>query len=311
MPYRRLPSLLALRAFEAVSRNGSMKQAAEELSVTPGAVSQLVKKLEDQLDCELLIRINRGFELTEAGIHLKTGLSDSFNRMREAVDSIMPISQTNTLIVACAPSFAAKWLVPRLWQFLEMHPDIDIRISSSFSKLDYSSKQIDIGVRLTRDTDSTMERLVLGEESLMVLASPEFIERQKIREPKDILRVPILSEDVSATPIDPPTWADWFKQVGLPPKSANRGVNFGEYAEQALDAAIAGAGVVLGHKVLASKDIEQGRLVCPFGPELSSGFNYQIVCRPEIKHSDSAIAFRQWLQKELSASLAINALPIH
>lgn len=309
MPYRRLPSLLALRAFEAVSRNGSMKQAAEELSVTPGAVSQLVKKLEDQLQCELLTRINRGFELTEAGIHLKTGLSDSFNRMKEAVDSVMPISQSKTLIVACAPSFAAKWLVPRLWHFLETHPDVDIRISSSFSKLDYATKQIDIGVRLTRDTDSSMERLVIGEESLMVLASPEFIQRQKINEPKDILRVPILSEDISATPIAPPTWTDWFKKVGLPPKSANRGVNFGEYAEQALDAAIAGAGVVLGHKVLASKDIEQGRLVCPFGPEMKSGLNYQIVCRPQIKHSDAAIAFREWLTQELTQSLLVNALP--
>lgn len=309
MPYRRLPSLLALRAFEAVSRNGSMKQAAEELSVTPGAVSQLVKKLEDQLQCELLTRINRGFELTEAGIHLKTGLSDSFNRMKEAVDSVMPISQSKTLIVACAPSFAAKWLVPRLWHFLETHPDVDIRISSSFSKLDYATKQIDIGVRLTRDTDSSMERLVIGEESLMVLASPEFIQRQKINEPKDILRVPILSEDISATPIDPPTWTDWFKKVGLPLKSANRGVNFGEYAEQALDAAIAGAGVVLGHKVLASKDIEQGRLVCPFGPEMKSGLNYQIVCRPKIKHTDAAIAFREWLTQELTQSLRVNALP--
>lgn len=303
MPYRRLPSLLALRAFESVSRNGSMKKAAEELNVTPGAVSQLVKKLEEQIECLLLNRVNRGFELTAAGVHLRTGLAESFNKMRETVDAIVPVNSEQSLIVACAPSFASKWLAPRLSEFLERHPEIDIKITCSFSKLDYASKHIDIGVRLTKDTDPSMERMIIGEESMLVLASPEFIERQNIREPKDILRVPILYEESSSSSLIMPTWFDWFSHVGLPVKSANRGVNFGEFADQALDAAISSAGVVLGHKVLASKDIEQGRLICPFGPELLSGFHYQIVCRPEIKHSACVNAFRIWLADSLKQSL--------
>lgn len=304
MPHRRLPSLLALRAYEAVARNGSMKKAADELNVTPGAVSQLVKKLEDELDCVLLNRINRGFELTEEGVRLQSGLTESFLRMHEAVASVKPVTENRTLVVACGPPFAAKWLVPRLSGFLKAHPDIDIRISSSFSKLDYHQQNVDIGIRLSNDDDPSLQRIWLGEESVMVLASPEFIKKQKIKEPKDILRVPILSEDTSKHFKHTPSWSDWFESVGLPKNSANRGINFGEHVEQALDAAITGTGVVLGRKVLAARDIESGRLVCPFGPELPTGLNYQIVCRKQIQHTEHAIAFKEWLQTEMEKSQA-------
>ena len=307
MPYRRLPSLMALRAFEAVARNGSMKKAAEELNVTPGAMSQLVKKLEEELDCVLLTRVNRGFEITEAGISLQSGLSDAFIKMHEAVASVKPAEEQRTLMVACGPPFAAKWLVPRLGDFIQKHPDIDIRISSSFRKEDYGKSKVDIGIRLSNDNDPSLERVWIGEETAMVLASPEFIERQKLTEPNDILRVPIISEDNKEYFRDAVTWEHWLEKVGLPTNSANRGINFGEHEEQALDAAIAGTGVVLGRKVLASRDIEQRRLLCPFGPELKTGVHYQVVCRKELQHSQPAILFKDWLVAELTASLNMQA----
>ncbi|MEM9317150.1 MAG: LysR family transcriptional regulator, partial [Pseudomonadota bacterium] len=195
MPYRRLPSLLALRAFESVARNGSMKAAADELNVTPGAVSQLVKKLESEMDCELLDRSQRSVQLGPAGIRLQSSLSDAFMRLREAVEAVTPVNEKRTLMVACGPPFAAKWLVPRLGQFMEIMPEADIRVTSGFSKLDYRANEIDIGIRLSNDEDPSLERIWLGEESMMVMASPAYIEQQKIRENRDILRVPLLCED--------------------------------------------------------------------------------------------------------------------
>lgn len=303
MPYRRLPSLLALRAFESVARNGSMKKAAEELNVTPGAISQLVRKLEEELDCRLLIRLNRRFELTEPGIRLKTGLADAFIRMKAAVESVTPLPSSKGLLVACGPPFAAKWLVPRLSDFLEKHPDIEIRIASDYIKEDYDAREVDIGIRLSENQDASLERLWLGEETMMVLGAPKFIEQQKIKEPKDVLRVPLLSEENSERVLNAPSWRTWFSEAGLPEGSANRGVNFGNHVEQAIDAAVTGAGVVLAPKVLAAGDIEAGRLVCPFGPVLNMGVRYQVVCRKEIQHTEQAIVFRTWLVAELEKSL--------
>ncbi len=308
MPYRRLPSLSGLRAFESLARNGSIKAAAEELSVTPGAVSQLVKKLETELGCELTVRRSRRLELTRAGRRLQTGLADAFMRLRESVEAVTPVQENSTLIVACGPPFAAKWLVPRLGQFLALHPGADIRVTSGFTLLDYRASEIDIGIRLSNDDDTQLARTWLGEETMMVLASPALIERESIREPRDILRVPLLKEDTRAHFRNAPGWDDWLVAAGLSGEPTPPGIDFGEYVDQALDAAVAGAGVVLGRKVLAARDIEEGRLVCPFGPELSTGLRWQIVCRKEIRHTPMAVAFQDWVARELQQSIQLDCV---
>jgi len=306
MPYRRLPSLLALRAFEAVARNGSMKEAAEELSVTPGAVSQLVKKLEDQMDVTLLKRVNRGFELTQPGIRLNTGLAEAFIKMREAVDSVNPEQQGKSLLVACGPPFAAKWLVPRLPSFLAMHPDININITSSFDLMDYHAREVDIGIRLTNDDNPCLDRLWLGEETMMAMASPDYLAHHKITSPADLIGKPLLTEDTRSHFHNAPTWENWFESANLPNAEFKTGINFGEYVEQAIDAAATGAGIVLGRKVLASRDIENNRLKCLFGISLDTGLQYQIVCPKETNHKEHALIFKAWLAEELGKSLGLS-----
>ena len=308
MPFRRMPPLLALRAFEAVARHGSFKSAAQELNVTPGALSQQVRKLEQDMDVALFVRHNRSIEPTEAGHRLRSGLTDAFVRMREAVEAVTPTDETNSLVVACDPPFSAKWLVPRLGRFVEQYPDIDIRLAAHFRLLDYAPNEIDVGIRLSHDEDATLEREWLVEETMLPLAAPSFIRKQRLSEPRDLLRVPLLSEDSINSNEGTPSWETWFKAVGLSPADANRGVNFGQHAEQAIDAAIAGAGVVLGRRVLASMDIAQGRLSSPFGPELSANIKYQIVYRKQRRLPPKIVKFKNWLIKEHKKCLESDAL---
>lgn len=299
MPYRRLPSLSALRAFEAVARHGSFKDAASELHVTPGALSQQVRKLEEEMDVRLLERQNRGITPTDAGHRLRAGLSDAFMRMREAVEATRPTDENNSLIVSCGPPFAGKWLTPRLGRFMTAHPEVDIRLAANFALLDFSTDNFDVGIRLTIDSDPALVHEPLFEESVLALASPSFVTRQKLSEPRDLLRVPIITDESLSFQADTPDWNTWLAAVGLPSESASRGLNFGMHAEQAIDAAVSGAGVVLGRRILAAIDINEGRLMSPFGPELETGVRYHFACRESKRQLPKVVKFRNWLQEEI------------
>ncbi len=299
MPFRRLPPLASLRAFEAVARLGSFKQAAHELHVTPGAVSQQVKKLEADMGVPLFQRHHRGIEPTETGHILKAELCDAFLRIAEAVEAARPLTESSSLVVSCRPPFAAKWLVPRLGNFADAYPDLDIRIAANFTLLDYGPNEIDVGVRLSTDESPGLYREWLLEETVLPLASPAFIEKQAISEPKDLLRVPLLAEESMAFVDGSPTWETWFEAVGLPSSRATPSLQFGSHAEQAIEAAVAGAGVVLGRRVLVSSDLARGRLVSPFGPELAAGVRYQFDCLERKLRLRKVKTFRTWLLHHL------------
>ncbi|MEM9304995.1 MAG: LysR substrate-binding domain-containing protein [Pseudomonadota bacterium] len=301
MPSQRLPALTALRAFEAVARHGSFKAAAEELFVTPGALSQQVRKLEDELDTPLFIRRNRLIEPTPAGIKLRAALTDAFLRIREAVDGIVSSPDDDRIVVACGPPFAAKWLVPRLGKLLELNPDADIRVAANFELLEYDQHDIDVGIRFGFPEDAETGSELLHRETVLPLASPAFVERHRLREPRDLLRAPIIADGSMEFAPGSPDWARWFSEAGLAASGAQRGVNFGGHAEQAIDAAVAGAGVVLGRRTLAQWDIEAGRLVAPFGPELDTGLAYRLCYQRGGLQDPRVQAFRDWIVRELGA----------
>ncbi len=302
-----MPSLSALRAFEAVARRGSFKDAAEELFVTPGALSQQVRKLEEEMGVRLLERQSRGVVPTDAGHRLRAGLSDAFGRMREAVEATRPTDEDKSLVVSCGPPFAAKWLAPRLGRFMEAYPEVDIRLAANFTLLDFSADEIDIGIRLSLAEEPGLVYEPLFDESVLVLASPSFVEAQKLKEPRDLLRVPIITDESLSFQDGTPNWASWLAAVGLPTDSASRGLNFGMHAEQAIDAAVSGAGVVLGRRILSAIDIAEGRLVSPFGPELETGVSYRFACRESKRQTDKVVKFRAWLQDEMDRCDRIEA----
>ncbi len=302
----RLPSLLALRAYEAVARNGSMKLASKELHVTPGAISQLVRKLEDQLEVKLLKRVNRGFTLTKEGRKLKNGLNEGFTKIYTAVDATQLNMDRNKINIACDRSFAAKWLVPRINNFLEIQPEIDIKILSSRNLIESDIQDIDLFINLRKVDDTILDGNWLGEENMTVLGSPEFINKHEIESPSDVLGVPLLCTDINLSDNKAPTWEDWFHKQKLPSPDVNRNIYFGEYVEQAIDAAAAGAGLVLASQVLASMDIVNGKLKRLFKHQLKTNFRYQISPRKDYNKNRKVARLREWLEMEFEQSVSSN-----
>ena len=298
MPYRRLPPLMALRAFEAVARHNSIRKAADELSVTAAAISQQVKKLESDLDLTLIKREPRGIALTKEGMHLKAGLTEAFIQIRKTVDDIRPAADKTEVNFASAPPFVSKWLIPRLAGFLSSH-EVEIRISTSYKMQDYVTDNIDLGVRLGATEDDELETHWLAEEFVVPIMSPEFRDEQKIREPRDLLRVPLIEDDPTSWNTKAPSWADWFEAVGLPREDAGRSINFGLQQDQAINAAVEGNGVALGYSLLVSDDIEAGRLVCPFGPILSTHMRWHTVTPKHARQYPQVCVLNNWLNEEM------------
>ncbi|MEM6486212.1 MAG: LysR family transcriptional regulator [Pseudomonadota bacterium] len=305
MPFRRLPPLNALRAFEAVARHSSIKLAAEELHVTAAAVSQQLKKLEEDLAVTLFLRRNRQLEITAAGELLARGLGDAFMQMRRAVDDVRPRQRDKCIVVGCGPPFASKFLAPRLTPFLDANPEIDVRVVSDFRRMDYEEHSIDLGVRLTAFEPVGVDYQWLDEECLVPLASPEYLQKHAIEEPSDLVRASLLEDDNRSINAQVATWDDWFVEAGVPNLTPKRMINFGVHIDQALDAAAAGMGVVLGTRLLASLAIENGTLRCPFGPVLGMGLRHQLVQRRATQTLKQVGLFKDWLETEIHQASSI------
>ena len=306
---QRLPPLNWLRAFESAARLGSIKGAAEELFVTPAAVSQQVKKLEDYLGVELLLREYRRITLTPDGRRLRDGLSEAFQLMRRSVERLRSGDAVeHCLTVACGPPFASKWLAPKLAGFIAQHPQLNVRLDAKFETVDYRQSHIDIGVRLWTGANEGMDTIHLGEETLIPLAAPQYLRRNGIRAADDTRRATLICDGHGVVMPDAPDWADWFAAAGLGSPAAQRQVNFGDNVDQALDAAVHGVGMALGRRTLAHDDILSGRLVCPFGPELPLGRRWQVVKPRAGSKSPYVDIFESWLVEELTETLEM-ALP--
>ena len=226
MPHRRYPSIMSLKAFEAVARHGSFKMAAEEMSVTAGALSQQVKNLEDHLGIKLFIRKNREIETTSEGETLKNGLVDAFRHIRESVDAIRPMPATNALVVMCDPPFAAKWLAPRLHNFVATYPDIDVRVHSQFRIDGTETPAFDLAICMSRDNMDGLFHEAVMDEALVPVASPGFIRDHALQLPEDIERTPLLREESLQFCPKSPTWSTWMQQIRLPEKTGAQRFKF-------------------------------------------------------------------------------------
>ena len=296
-----LPSLNGLRFFEAVARHMSFKEAARELFVTPGAVSQQIRHLEEELEVTLFRRNGRQVQLTEAGLQLFPALRESFLRITQVIDQLKALDSTGALTISVLPSFASKWLVPRLDRFAERHPEIDIRISASRDLVDFSKADVDLAIRLGGKKAPGLERYLLMEEESYPICSPALLKgRHPLREPADLLRHPLLHDENTKD------WESWLKKLGLPADAAKKGPVFDD-AGLMVQAAILGQGVALGRRSLVAADLEAGHLVRLFS--LAEPFyygNYYIVYPREFAHRSKLTAFRDWLLKEAGNTLPMN-----
>jgi len=297
-----LPPLNALRAFEAIARHLSFAKAAEELHVTPAALSHQIRALEDQLGLELFHRRTRAIELTDAGRLIYPGIHAGFESVRNAVGQLERTRDQNIVVISATPGLVAKWLMPRLWRFLRAYPDIDARVSASMKVADFSAEGVDVAIRLSKRLMPDLHAQKLFEDSMLPVCAPRLVE-QGLRKPADLARFPLIHYDFATSMHAPPVWADWFPIAGLQGMDITRGLRVNA-ADHALDAAVSGAGVVLSHKLIASDDVHAGRLVCPFGPELPLTSAYYFVCPEGHETRPNVRAFRDWLFAEMAETKA-------
>ncbi|MGE3930212.1 MAG: transcriptional regulator GcvA [Hyphomonadaceae bacterium] len=292
---RRLPPLNALRAFEAVARLGSVAAAAEELGVTPGAVSQSVKALEGYFGRALLRRATRGLGLTDAAAAALPALSEGFDRLAEATRHMAAPERGGRLTVSVAPSFGQKWLAPRLSAFASRHPDIDVQIHVSMGLANFEAEGVDIAVRFGAGKWPGIDATLLMREEVTPVCAPPVAAR--INGPDDLARFALLHDDSSANDPSCPDWAMWLKAANVKGVDPDRGVRFNQSA-LAIEAAASGAGVALAKRALAQADLESGRLAAPFASSTPIEFAYWIAHPPGRARSPGARAFIAWLREQ-------------
>lgn len=301
---RRLPPLNALRAFETASRHMSFQKAAEELNVTPSALSYQIRQLEDFLQVLLFERLNRAVRLTEAGKRIAPGVREGFERLSEAMSRLKVTRPANVLTVSTGPSFAAKWLSPRLHKFLERHPDIDIRISANLKLADFHDDEVDVAIRFGGGKYAGLHVEALSDEHVLPLASPRLVAQFGGRlGPDNLGKLTLLHDDSANFLSNSASWDEWLRLAGIENVDASSGPHF-PHADHALEAAIDGAGIVLGRLTLASRDIALGRLVAPFDLMLRAKAGFFFCCNIDRLSEPKVKALRTFLFEEIERDRA-------
>ena len=310
--HNRLPPLNSLRAFESAARHLSFRKAAEELHVTPAAVSHQIKILEDQLGVQLFRRLTRAVELTEAGSSFLPKLSEAFGVMAQAVNKVRAHEKTGALSVNVPPSFAAKWLMPRLHRFVTAYPDIDIRIIASMRLVDTRQQDTSYGYPDEHDRTGDFDIDIrfgsgkypryrvdkLFSVSFTPLCSPRLLEGLRpLKKPADLRYHLLLHDELPDIREGWPNWALWLKAAGVEDIDASRGPHF-NHPILGLEAAVDEMGVALGVKELAAYDLAAGRLVAPFDLVLAIDSAYYLVVSEASADRPKVKVFREWLLKE-------------
>lgn len=298
----RLPPLTALRAFEAAARHMSFARAADELNVTPAALSFQIKSLEEHLGQPVFLRLNRAVELTEAGRTLAPGISDAFDAITRAWTQTRKLNDDSTLTVTAGPAFTAKWLAPRLYEFARAHPEIDLRFSASLRLVDFDRDDVDVAIRFGYPRNEPgLHSVPLVEEWVVPVMTPELAERYTT--PEALTEAPLLFDD-SIDFLNPPCdWPTWFRSQGID-FTPLHGAHFSQ-ADHAVDAALAGVGVTLGRRAMVIKYISEERLVAPFKTAISTRARFRFLCRSGAESRPSIKAFHDWVISEIAKTAHI------
>lgn len=289
---RRLPPLNALKAFEAAARHESFTRAAEELFVTPGAVSHQVKALESELGVKLFNREPQRLVITEAGRHYLGVIRDALDRIALGTERLLQRQSSGTLTVSTSPNFAAKWLVHRLGRFAEKHPTIDLRVSAALHHVDFAREDVDVAVRHGDGVVPGLDATRLCTEELFPVCSPDLLQGdQPLRRPADLSGHTLLHLD------NRQDWSKWLDVAGVERVDLSRGPVLNQ-ASMVIDAAVAGQGIALARTALATQDLISGRLVRPFRLALPVSYAYWIVCPKATAELPKVTTFREWLIAE-------------
>jgi LysR family glycine cleavage system transcriptional activator len=292
----KLPPLNALRAFEATARHLSVKNAADELCVTPGAVSQLLKALELHLGVKLFRRVNRGIFLTDAGQGYLPPVRNAFRQIADASRRVAVSADTGVLTVSVTPFFAAAWLVPRLKDFQDAHPDIDLQVVTSNALVDFARDGVDVAVRhgLGRYPGLYSERVVAVE--IVPVTAPTLVARLgKPTSAAEMTRWPHVHD------ADRKGWHLWFQAQGIDEIGPPRGPAFDD-SGLLLKAVLAGQGAGLLPAAMVALELAEGRLVKLADVVLLDEFAYYLVYPQSSRERPKVAAFRAWILNAAAAA---------
>jgi LysR family transcriptional regulator, glycine cleavage system transcriptional activator len=291
----KLPPLNALLAFGAASRHGNFGLAAQELGVTPSAISHQIQKLEDFLGVQLFIRHAGRAVLTKAGQTYASEIAQAFAIITNATRLVAPQSQRGHLVIASGPSFAAKWLQPRIPQFIKDHPEIGIRLSTLSDLKDLESSRFDVAISYgcPPATRGQVEPLLV--ERLRPLCCPELADQLQLQTPKDLAKATLIHS------INALTWSEYMRRFGAPNLKPRHELWF-DRSTMAIDAAVKGLGIVLESEILAAEELKNGALIAPFDdPKFEvETISYYLVRSADSKGRSHVGAFEAWLRTEIA-----------
>jgi LysR family glycine cleavage system transcriptional activator len=295
-----LPGLGALRSFEAAARHLGFTKAASELGVTPAAVSHQMRELEDQLGVKLFWRSSRVVRLTPAGEILRAAVAEALEGIGRAVMRLRTVDGRSRLMVTVSPSFAAKWLVPRLDRFLQLCPGADVRIDVSQRLIDFTHEDVDVGIRFGTGDYPGLRADRLFEETVIPVCSPKLRKgTHPLRYPRDLRHHTLIHVEWNAQWQTWPNWKTWLLAAGVEGVDPERGLHFSQ-TSLAIQAAIDGQGVALGDSSLVADDLASRRLVCPFDLTLKgpAQFAYYVIAPEAAAERPLVKAFREWMLAE-------------
>lgn len=294
---RPLPPLNPLRAFEVAARHSSFTKAADELFVTPSAVSHQVKTLEEHLGMALFIREAKALTLTAAGRAYLPAVQEAFRVLTDATRQLSA-KLAQVLRVDIPPTFAVKWLIPRLDRFVKAHPEIDIRISTNSSPPDFARDTYDVAIRFGSGYYPDLHSEMCLAVNVFPVCSPGLLQcEHPLREPADLKHQTLLHDASTYSNGSNPHWSAWLKHAGALDVDASRGLSFTP-SHLVIDAAIDGLGVALAKDSWVEQDLLAGRLVRPFGVALPVESAYYMVF-PKHRAGDVRIAtFVDWVRSE-------------
>jgi len=293
----RLPPLNAIRAFEAAARHMSITLAADELNVTPGAVSRQIKTLEETLGLQLLLRSHRQISLTRHGRDYYRAVSRAINMLREASQQVRRRKPRKQLKIRAYTTFAMRWLIPRLSEFHAAHPDIEVLLKASLEPVDFRKEDIDGAIRLGDGNWRGVQCHRLVANILVPVASPALLEAgPRLRRPADLAHHTLLHS--IARPDD---WRYWLEAAGVDRLvDAQAGMTY-ESSAMSYAAAVEGQGVAIAQLFLVERDLRDGRLVLPFRKRVDMGeFTYYLLTPSHREESANMTTFRLWLMEQFA-----------
>jgi LysR family glycine cleavage system transcriptional activator len=289
---RRFPPLSALRPFEAAARLESFSRAAEELALTHGAVSHQVRALEEHVGAPLFSRHGKRVALTPAGRAFAERVRGALDEISQAAEQLRQ-RRDDRLTVSVLPSFASRWLMPRLIRFMDANPKVEVNVIASTALANFREDEIDVAIRFGMGPWPPHDCEMFLEDEYFVVASPALAAKARLKAPRDLLKARIIREDRDY-------WRQWFEAAGVPIEEAKaaRGPLFND-STYALQAAARGEGIALARRSIATEDLERGVLKRLFELRVPSRERYWFVCPKETVDTMKVKAFKAWVKAEL------------